>query len=174
VEEFAVRGYKIVISNKQKKVKIPTGFQLLIRRCCNAVLHGERVPLPAEIGINFLDNEHMRALNKEYRNVDTPTDVLSFSLGEDGVYEKNLETGNSMLGDVAISLEMVMARAKRYSRPFEREVGILVVHGILHVLGYDHEKGPLETAVMRKKEEEVMSKVGLDLNVSGRESFLGM
>jgi probable rRNA maturation factor len=173
VEEFAVRGYKIVISNKQKKVKIPTGFQLLIRRCCNAVLQGEKVQLPAEIGINFLDNEHMRALNKEYRNVDMATDVLSFSLGEDGVYEKNLETGAAMLGDIAISLEMAMAHAKRYSHSFEREVGFLVVHGILHVLGYDHENGPLEAAAMHRKEEEVMSKVGLELNVSGKGSFLG-
>ncbi|GHU86625.1 endoribonuclease YbeY [Clostridia bacterium] len=167
-----MRGYKIVISNKQNKVRIPTGFQLLVRRCCNAVLQEERVKLPAEIGINFLDNEHMQALNKEYRNVDAATDVLSFSLGEDGVYEKNLETGGTMLGDVAISLEMAMAHAKRYAHSFEREVGFLVVHGILHILGYDHEKGLLEAEEMHKKEETIMSKVGLELNVSGRGSFL--
>jgi probable rRNA maturation factor len=136
------------------------------------VLIEEKVKFQVELSVTFLDDAQMQELNKEYRNVDLPTDVLSFPLGEDGVYEKNLETGYAMLGDVAVSLEMAKAHAEMYAHSFEREVGFLVVHGGLHLLGYDHEKGQLDAMVMRKKEEEIMTKVGLAVHeISARGKF---
>ena len=76
---------KVIISNEQKTVKIPTGVRLLVRRCCNAVLTFENFNEPAEISVTFVDDERIHELNREYRNVDRSTDVLSFPLGENGV-----------------------------------------------------------------------------------------
>ena len=78
---------KVVISNDQKAVKIPTGIRMLIRRCCHAVLELENFEGSAEVSVRFVDNEQIRELNKQYRNIDKETDVLSFPLGENGEYE---------------------------------------------------------------------------------------
>jgi probable rRNA maturation factor len=153
--------YKIIVANKQKRIKIPTGLQLLIRRCCNAVLREEQVKPPAELSVTFLNDVQIQELNREYRNIDLPTDVLAFPLGEGGVYEKNLETGCTMLGDVVISIEMAKMQADVYNHSFEREIGFLTVHGVLHILGYDHERSIKEADIMREKEREIITKVGL-------------
>ncbi len=91
---------KVVITNDQKKVKVPTGIRLLIRRCCHAVLELENFEGSAEVSVRFVDNEEIRRLNAEYRNIDRETDVLSFPLGENGVYDVNLDTGAKLLGDI--------------------------------------------------------------------------
>lgn len=78
---------KVVITNKQKAVKIPTGIRMLVRRCCNAVLKLENFEGPAEISVTFTDNAGIRELNKQYRDKDIDTDVLSFPMGENGVYD---------------------------------------------------------------------------------------
>ena len=96
---------KVVITNKQKKVKIPTGMRMLVRRCCNAVLKNEQFEGSAEISVTFVDNEEIHKLNKQYRNIDSPTDVLSFPLGENGNYDVDPTTGAKMLEDVLISLD---------------------------------------------------------------------
>ena len=75
---------RVIITNNQKAVKIPTGLRMLIRRCCHAVLELEKFEEPAEISVTFTDNEGIRELNKQYRNIDAPTDVLSFPMGDDG------------------------------------------------------------------------------------------
>ena len=84
---------KVVITNKQKAVKIPTGIRMLVRRCCNAVLKLENFEGPAEISVTFTDNAGIRELNKQYRDKDIDTDVLSFPMGENGVYDIDMETG---------------------------------------------------------------------------------
>ncbi|MBQ5565380.1 MAG: rRNA maturation RNase YbeY, partial [Clostridia bacterium] len=84
---------RVVITNKQKKVKIPTGMRMLIRRCCNAVLKLENFEGSAEISVTFVDNAEIHKLNKQYRNIDRETDVLSFPLGENGEYDINHDTG---------------------------------------------------------------------------------
>ena len=84
---------KVVITNDQKKVKVPTGIRLLIRRCCHAVLELENFEGSAEVSVRFVDNEEIRRLNAEYRNIDRETDVLSFPLGENGVYDVNFGYG---------------------------------------------------------------------------------
>ena len=103
---------KVVITNDQKKVKVPTGIRLLIRRCCHAVLELENFEGSAEVSVRFVDNEEIRRLNAEYRNIDRETDVLSFPLGENGVYDVNLDTGAKLLGDIVISMEKAMEQAE--------------------------------------------------------------
>lgn len=152
---------KVIISNDQKKVKIPKGMRLLIRRCCTAVLVMEEFPQDAEISVSIVDNERIHELNKQYRNIDSETDVLSFPLGENGVYDINYDTNEAELGDIVISLEKAEEQAKRYGHSLEREVGYLTVHSMLHLLGYDHELGGIELVRMREKEEKVLTELGL-------------
>ena len=101
---------RVIIDNRQKAVKIPTGLRMLVRRCCNAVLRMENFSEPAEISVTFVDNKQIQELNKQYRNKDMPTDVLSFPMGENGVYDENHATGAKILGDIVISME------RRWSR----------------------------------------------------------
>lgn len=152
---------RVIIDNKQKEVKIPTGLRMLIRRCCNAVLRMEKFTDPAEISVTFVNNEQIRELNKQYRGKDTPTDVLSFPMGENGVYDVNHATGAKILGDIVISMEKAVEQAERYGHSLEREVGYLSAHSMLHLLGYDHENGGMERVRMREKEEQVMTQLGL-------------
>jgi len=102
---------KVNIENKQKAIKVPTGVRLLIRRCCHAVLELEQFEGSAEVDVSLVDNEAIHAINLEQRQIDAPTDVLSFPLGENGVYDKNPATDAYMLGDIVISLERAQAQA---------------------------------------------------------------
>ena len=155
------QSVKVIITNRQKDVKIPSGIRLLIRRCCHAVLATEGFEGPAEVSVSFVNNEQIRELNNEFRHKDAATDVLSFPLGENGVYDVNEETGAYQLGDVVISVPKAMEQAEQYGHSLQREMGFLTVHSMLHLLGYDHEAGGLEALRMREKEETVMSKLGL-------------
>ena len=135
---------KVVISNDQKAVKIPTGIRMLIRRCCHAVLELE----------NFEGS------------ADKETDVLSFPLGENGEYDINHDTGAKLLGDIVISVPKAVEQAEMYNHPLQREIGFLTVHSMLHLLGYDHENGGLEAVHMREKEETVLTQIGWKRNNS--------
>ena len=157
---------KVLIDNKQKEVKIPTGLRLLIRRTCNAVLKMENFQGPAEVRVSFVDDKQIRELNAKFRNKDIETDVLSFPLGENGQYETNPETGAKMLGDVIISMERAVFQAERYGHTIQREVAFLTAHSVLHLLGYDHENGGIEAVKMREKEEAVLIMLGLPRNGS--------
>ena len=152
---------KVTIENRQKAVKIPSGLRMLVRRCCQAVLTLEQFEGTAEVDVTFVDNETIRVINREHRDIDRATDVLSFPLGENGQYDVNPETGAKMLGDVVLSLERAEEQAKEFGHSFEREVGYLTVHSMLHLLGYDHVKGGWAAVHMREKEETVMETVGL-------------
>ncbi len=152
---------KVMIRNNQKKIKLPVGLRLLVRKCCQAVLVTENFDKPAEVSVSFVDNNEIRRLNRLYRDKDKPTDVLSFPLGENGVYDINNETGALLLGDVVISIETAIKQAKMYNHPLEREVGFLTVHSMLHLLGYDHETSPLEAERMHEKEEMVLERLGV-------------
>lgn len=156
---------KVIITNKQKTVKIPTGIRMLVRRCCNAVLKLEKFEGPAEISVTFTDNAGIRELNRQYRDKDIDTDVLSFPMGENGVYDVDMETGAKILGDVVISMEKARDQAERFVHSFQREVGYLTAHSVLHLLGYDHIDN-LEKVRMREKEELVMEQLGLPASSS--------
>ena len=142
---------KVLITNSQKAVKVPSGLRILIRRACNAVLEYEHFDAPAEISVTFVDNAAIAELNNQYRNKPMPTDVLSFC---------------KMLGDIVISMERAQEQATLYGHPLQREVAFLTVHSMLHLLGYDHENGGLEAMRMREKEEAVLTQLGLPRTVS--------
>lgn len=152
---------KVMIRNNQKHIKLPVGLRLLVRKCCQAVLVTEKFEHDAEVSVSFVDNKEIRQLNKLYRNKDKSTDVLSFPLGENGIYDMNNETGAYLLGDVVISIETAIKQAQMYNHTLEREVGFLTVHSMLHLLGYDHETTPVDAAIMREKEEQVLEYLGI-------------
>ncbi len=158
---------KVSIKNNQNTVKIPSGIRLLIRRCCHAVLISEGFTDNAEVSVSFVSNAEIRSLNKAYRNKDSVTDVLSFPLtSDDGTREIDTETGNVLLGDVVISIETAVRQANMYGHSLSREIGFLTVHSMLHLLGYDHEKSPLDERIMREKEEAVLEKLGISRELS--------
>lgn len=157
---------KVIITNDQKEIKIPTGVRMLIRRCCNAVLINEHFEGSAEISVRFVDDEIIHELNREYRHVDRSTDVLSFPLSENGVYDINHDTGAKILGDIVISMQHAVMQAELYGHSLQREIAFLTVHSMLHLLGYDHEAEGLERVRMREKEEAVLTQLGLKRNDS--------
>ena len=157
---------KVIITNKQKDIKVPTGLRMLIRRCCNAVLQMEEFPGSVEVSVTLVNNEQIRELNSKYRKKDTDTDVLSFPMGENGKYDIDPNTGAKMLGDIVISMEKAVEQAERFGHSLQREVGYLTAHSMLHLLGYDHEDNGLQRLRMREKEEKVMSQLGLPASTS--------
>ena len=155
---------KVTITDNQKKIKLPTGTRLLIRKACTATLKLEGFDDPAEVSVTLVNDETIREMNNKFRNIDASTDVLSFPLGENGVYDENPETGAKMLGDIVISVEHALSQADLYGHGIEREVAFLTVHSMLHLLGYDHEQGGLQKTIMREKEEKVLDALGLAIN----------
>ena len=112
-----------------------------------------------EISVTFVDMEEIHSLNKEYRDVDRPTDVLSFPQFYD-LEEEIPEVGEICLGDVVICKEKAEEQAEEFGHSFEREIIYLFVHSVLHLLGYDHMEED-EKACMRSREEEIMEHLGV-------------
>lgn len=121
---------------------------------------------PVELSILIMDDATIHTLNRDYRGVDAPTDVLSFASFIDDEEEEHAafvspEGMACYLGDIAISYERVLAQAKEYDHSAERELAYLTAHGVLHLLGYDHERGLEDAAAMREREEAAMQVLGL-------------
>lgn len=152
---------KVNITDKQKKVKLPVGTRLLLRKACTATLKEEGFTEPAEVDISLVTDAQIQEINSEFRDIDSSTDVLSFPLGENGIYDTNPITGAKMLGDIVISVEHAVYQGNLYGHGFEREIAFLAVHSMLHLLGYDHVNGGLEQAIMREKEEKILESLGL-------------
>ena len=134
-----------------------------IKRCITETLHAENVSIPCEINVLVTNDKGIHAINKASRNIDSPTDILSFPMfqlepgnpPQDNEEYIDPETGLCPLGDMAISLERAIAQAKEFGHSTRREVGYLTIHSVLHLLGYDHlDEGP-QKACMRKREEEI-------------------
>lgn len=156
-----MKNVKVNIYDSQKILKLPIGIRLLVRRACNATLIYENFSGPAEVDVTFVDNAKIKELNSKHRNIDSNTDVLSFPLGENGVYDKNPETNASLLGDIVISVEKAFSQAELYGHTIQREIAFLTVHSMLHLLGYDHVNGGIEEMQMHEKEEEILKELGL-------------
>lgn len=112
----------------------------------------------SEISVTFVSLEEIHELNREYRQVDSPTDVLSFPQFDD--LDELPEEGEIMLGDVVICSDRAKEQAEEFGHSFEREIIYLFVHSVLHLLGYDHMEED-EKRIMRRREEEVMERIGL-------------
>ena len=146
----------VYIANEQKKVKVLPSLRGLVRRAVNATLKYEDYRCPCEISVIFTDNEKIHALNRQYRAVDRPTDVLSFPL-----FDEEVEGEPLALGDIVLSLEKAQEQATEYGHSFEREVAFLVVHSMLHLLGYDHETSRDDEKEMFFRQEEIMKFLNL-------------
>lgn len=133
-------------------------------------LKEEKVLIPYEVSLIFVDNENIRDINEEMRGIDAATDVLSFPMlnyDEKKVFKDcylnyefspiDLDEGNLVLGDIVLSLERAQEQSVEFNHSFEREVCYLIIHSILHLLGYDHMEEE-DKIIMRKREEEILSK----------------
>ena len=157
-----MRGLKLKIyfENSQESFKITYKLKMLLRRAILETLKHEEKQGSFEVSLTFTDNEGIHALNKEYRNVDRPTDVLSFPQID---YELG-EEAEGMLGDIVLSLERAEEQANEFGHSFKRECAFLCVHSTLHLLGYDHELSDEDDADMRARQRAVMEKMGLSIN----------
>jgi len=155
-----------MINNLQDKIDLTEELEALIVKTVNTALSIENVSEDVEVSVALVDDEYIKQLNYQYRHIDMPTDVLSFAMreGEDEEDKFNFYE-EELLGDVVISLERAKAQAEEYGHSLEREVGFLVVHGILHLLGYDHEIEE-ERTIMRQKEEEILKCLDLTRGIS--------
>jgi len=131
------------------------------RRIAQTVLEAEGVAPPYEVGLVFTDSETVKQLNRDYRGVDEPTDVLAFYLllqkGEADDSFALPPDGVTRLGEVIISYPQAVKQAKEQGHATEKELALLIIHGILHLLGYDHEDTE-EEAKMRTREKELLEK----------------
>ena len=139
----------------------------LIRTCAERVLASEQVPFDAEIDVTVVDAQTIRQMNAEYRDKDAVTDVLSFPMYAflNGVPQEELEpepdSGCVMLGDMILCYTRAVEQAAQFGHSPARECGYLTTHSVLHLLGYDHERGEADTRLMRAKEEDNLSFLGL-------------
>lgn len=149
----------VLIKNDQKKIKMTPDLRRLVKRAVLAVLDFEDFGRRAEVSVTFTDNEGIHALNREYRNVDRPTDVLSFPLSDGEDYDTDGDA--VLLGDIVISIERAQTQAEEYGHSFEREVAFLTVHSMLHLLGYDHETSPEDERDMFARQDEILISAGM-------------
>ena len=140
----------------------------LIRRTIRTALAAEGLTAPCEVDVLLTDDDGIHEINRELRQVDRPTDVLSFPEFEltpgqlPGPEDADPGTGLIPLGDIVLSMERVAAQAREYGHSKRRELSYLVTHSVLHLLGYDHlDEGPMK-AQMRAREEAIMALLGLD------------
>ena len=138
----------------------------IIKQCVEAVLASEKVSVPCEVNVMVTNDAGIRGINQAYRDIDKPTDVLSFPMFElepgvppEGEEYLDPETNLCPLGDMAISLERAEAQAKEFGHSSRREVGYLTIHSVLHLLGYDHMDDGPEKARMRAREDAIAATI---------------
>ena len=157
----------IFIENQQNKIAISDTINQLLNQAVEITLQQEAFSTPVELNILLVDNEGIREVNKEHRKIDKATDVLSFPILD--IFEGEIKQskgdfdldGNLLIiGDIVISLEMVKMQAEEYGHSFSRELVFLATHGILHLLGYDHEILEDEKKMINKQ-EVILAQMGL-------------
>ena len=143
-------------------------FHELLEKVITSALDAEGVTTPCEVNVLITDDENIHQINLEQREIDRPTDVLSFPMFDlvPGEHPDEMDadpaTGRIPLGDMCISVERARAQAQEYGHSFEREICYLSVHSVLHLLGYDHlDEGEMKRQ-MRAREEEIMSQLKLE------------
>ena len=152
----------------EEEVKVPFSFDYkeVAQKVIDQTLEAEDFPFDVEVGITLTDDENIHSMNKEFREIDRSTDVLSFPLmgiEQPFDYEKleemgdvfHPESGEAMLGDIVISVEHVLKQADEYGHSVLREYGFLIAHSMLHLLGYDH-MVPEEAAIMENKQTKIL------------------
>lgn len=152
---------EIFLSDEQEKLAPPEDIEQLIEQCTRAALLEEQIDEDAQVSVTLVDNETIREINREHRDIDKATDVLSFPLGDDDSFDTDPETGAILLGDIVISLERAEEQAKEFGHSYRREVAFLITHSLFHLLGYDHVNGEDEEKLMFGKQEKVLQQLGI-------------
>ena len=163
----------IYTDNRQEKIEVTEELVKELEHTIEFALKEEEVNIPFEISLLFVDNDEIREINNETRNIDKETDVLSFPMldyPKDKVFKdvyKNYEFDETymdgeelVLGDIVLSLEKALEQSNEYNHSFKREASYLVVHSVLHLLGYDHMEED-EKKVMRKREEDILGQLDI-------------
>ncbi len=163
----------IYIDDRQDKIPVNEELKKNIESVIEYTLKEEKVNIPCEVSVIFVDNNEIREINRENRNIDKATDVLSFPMleyPESRVFKEayldysfhpsDLDEGNLVLGDIVLSLEKAEEQRIEFGHSFLREAAYLTVHSVLHLLGYDHMKEE-EKKVMRKREEEILKEFSI-------------
>jgi len=154
---------KTEIINEQNTIPFDDKCIELIKKAVNAVAEEVKLPEDIEVSVTIVDDESIREINREYRNIDKSTDVLSFpmfSFEEPTVFAEEFFEEENILGDIIISMETALRQGEEYGHGAEREVAFLTVHSLLHLLGYDHIED-CDRVIMREKEEYFLDKIGL-------------
>ena len=158
----------------EEEVKVPFKFDYaaLAEKVVNACLDYADFPYEAEVNLTLTDNEGIHTINKEFRQIDRPTDVLSFPmlsyevagefsfLDDDDCADFNPDTGEALLGDIVISIDKVLEQAENYGHSIEREYAFLITHSMLHLFGYDHMTEE-EAKVMESKQTEILNELNI-------------
>lgn len=154
---------KVYFSNAQKAVKITAEIKKLLRKAIVTALEYEKFPSDAEVSVSFVTNDEIHELNRAYRGVDRPTDVLSFPMldGDADEGDIDIDSDSVVLGDIIISAEKAVEQAESYGHSVERELSFLAVHSTLHLLGYDHETSPEDEKDMFRRQEEILTLAGV-------------
>ena len=136
--------------------------QELVTKLLEFAATREKVTEGSEVSITFVDNERIHEINKEYRQKDAPTDVISFAMEEMGEGEIEIKGSDvpAVLGDIIISIDRMREQADEYGHSNERELGFLAIHGFLHLLGYDH-MNEEDEKVMFSRQKELLEQYGL-------------
>ncbi len=157
----------LIIENEQDKEEWTPELEKTVTDVCNAVLGMEECDFNAEISLTLVDNEAIREINREQRNIDRATDVLSFPMLEfdengdclDAEYE--MDGDMVVLGDIVISMERAREQSQEYGHSFRREIAFLTAHSMLHLLGYDHVDDPIGEKIMFEKQDRVLNGLGI-------------
>ena len=156
-----MKKVRVYLNNNQKEIEVTKDIKDLIYFCCCLVLYLEKFKNYVEISVLLTDNIKIQKLNLKYKNKNKPTDVLSFPMDIHGKYTK-YNSKIVVLGDIVISVERALSQIEEFnSCCIEEELARLVVHSMLHLLGYDHEKGE-EDAKIKKKKERIINKIILN------------
>ena len=153
----------IYFSNEQDKENVTPELRCLVKAAIYAALSYEDFRKSAEISVTFTDNDGIQEINREQRNVDAPTDVLSFPImsGDDSEADTDRSNGAVMLGDIVLNLERARAQAAEFGHSYTREVAFLTVHSVLHLFGYDHLTSDEADRDMRARQDAVLDMMGV-------------
>lgn len=165
----------IFIDNRQNKINFIKEYERVIEEVIDYALKQERMNIDYELSVILIDNEEIRKINNQMRNIDRATDVLSFPMLEYPQHKVYKDTytdnynfddsyfneGRLVIGDIALSLEKCKEQSNEFNHSFIRECAYLTVHSVLHLLGYDHMIDS-DKVIMRKREEEILSKFNLN------------
>jgi len=151
---------RLIISNRQRRIKLDKDIKTALKSVVKITLLKVRKSTDYEISLTLVDNKEIIKLNALYRNIDRPTDVLSFAL-EEGTRMEMPEDALPMLGEIVISVEKAMEQADEFGHSFKREMAFLTVHGMLHLLGYDHQT-PEESRKMEELQEQILTMLNIN------------